>query len=141
MTTPAEVIKEPRSPEVQENELNESQQDMQVSAHDMSGHATVVNDDTQSGNGSPERLDRPQGEQRQKTRLAYYDFGRPFDYQPAFNTVPGQPAPFHTYTRVSRQTMFPGRAGPFQNQNGSFGGRFVHYSPYFVRPGLVIYSH
>ena len=112
--------------------------------HDISGHATVVNDDAHSGDGSPERLERPQRERHQPTILAYYDFGRSFDNQPAANTVHVQPAPFHTYTRIPGQTMFPGRAGllpSFHNPNGSFCGRFVQYPPYFVRPGPVIYSH
>ena len=77
-------------------------------------------------------------------RLAYNDFGRPFDNQPAVNTVHVQPVPFHTYTRVPGQTMFPGRAGPLpsiHNPNGSFCGCFVQFPPYFVRPGPVTYSH
>ena len=59
MTTPAEVIEEPHPPDVQGDELDESQQDLQVNDHDMSGHATVANDDTQSEDGSPERFYRP----------------------------------------------------------------------------------
>ena len=143
MTRPAEVIEQPHSPDVEGNELNESQQDLQGSDHDMFGHVTVDIDDTHSGDGFAERLERPQRERRQPTRLAYYDFGRPFDNQQAVNTVHVQPAPFPIYTRVPGQTMFPGRAGlpSFHHLNGSFCGRFVRYPPYFVRPGPVIYSH
>ena len=99
----------------------------------MSGHATVVNDDTQSGDGSAERLDHPQQERCPPTRLAYYDFGRPFRYQPVVNAIHGESPPFHTDALIPRQTIFHGRAGPFQNPHGSLCGCFVHFPPYFVR--------
>eukprot|EP00112_Aurelia_sp_Birch-Aquarium-sp1_P025276 Seg832.5 transcript_id=Seg832.5/GoldUCD/mRNA.D3Y31 product="hypothetical protein" protein_id=Seg832.5/GoldUCD/D3Y31 len=144
MTTPSEMIEPSHSSDIEGNEFDDSHRDLQVTDQDMSGHATVANDDTHFRDGSRERLDRPQRERHQPTRLAYYDFGRPFDSRPAVNTVHLQPAPFHNYTGVPAQTMFPARTGPlpsFQNQTRSFCARFVQYHPHLVRPGPVIYSH
>ena len=60
MKTPTEMIEPPPSQGVEGNEFNDSHQDLHVTDQDLFEHATVGKDDTQLGDGSPVRLDRPQ---------------------------------------------------------------------------------